>query len=155
MVNFEEIKQKIDYGMYPSLGSGSGRIVFDLMNGYVVKVGKNRKGIVQNEAEYKISRQYQTNIIANIMAVSYDFRYLIMEKAEKVPSMFDVMSYFNARSMNEVLERYEIKVLINRFDLVARDLERKSSWGIVQGRPVIIDYGFTKHIRSKYYGFFR
>ena len=37
----------------------------------------------------------------------------------------------------------------------ASDLKRVSSWGIIDGRPTIIDYGFTREVREKYYSFFK
>ena len=52
---FNQIKLNIKRGYYRYIGSGSGRQVFDLENGYVVKVAKNKAGIAQNKSEYKIS----------------------------------------------------------------------------------------------------
>ena len=154
-VNFDEIRAKINNGNYPRLGSGSGRRVFDLENGYVVKVAKNKKGIAQNKMEYKISTECTTNIMAKVEQVSDDFRFLIMEKAEKVISMSDILSYYEARSFFEMLQSTDVKMLVERFGLIVNDLQRRSSWGMLDGRPVIIDYGFTKQVRARYYGFFR
>ena len=42
-------------GNYIYIGSGSSRNVFDLGNGYVMKVAKNIAGIAQNKSEYRIS----------------------------------------------------------------------------------------------------
>lgn len=31
------------------------------------------------------------------------------------------------------------------------DLNRESSWGIIHEKMVIIDYGFTRKVRDRYY----
>lgn len=155
IINFEEIRQGINDGTYPILGSGSGRKVFDLRNGYVVKVAINQKGFAQNEMEYSISREYISIIMAKVLVCSNDYMYLIMEKAERINSLSEITSYYKARNFNDILNCDDVKILLNRYDLVGTDLQRKSSWGIVYGRPVIIDFGFTKQIRAKYYGLFK
>ena len=43
LIDFETMRLNIRKGYYPYLGAGSGRIVYDLGNGYVVKVSKNSK----------------------------------------------------------------------------------------------------------------
>ena len=41
--------------------------------------------------------------------------------------------------------------LKNKYKLLLGDFEKASSWGIIKGRPVIIDYGFTRYVERKYY----
>ena len=48
VIKFNEIKLNITRGYYRYIGSGSGRQVFDLENGYVIKMAKNR-GVSQND----------------------------------------------------------------------------------------------------------
>jgi hypothetical protein len=141
-------------GMYRYIGSGSSRRVFDLGNGYVVKVAKNRAGIAQNKMEYKISLINPSNLFAKVIQVSEDFYALIMEKADKIDNFSYVCNYFKARSIVEVLKLKEIQNIHNRYNLLLNDLCRTSSWGIINGRPVIIDYGFTREIRKRYYSGF-
>ena len=45
----------------------------------------------------------------------------------------------------------ELKKLKSNYNLLLNDLNKKSSWGIIDGKPVIIDYGFTKRIKERYY----
>ena len=141
-------------GKYRYIGSGSSRRVFDLGNGYVVKVAKNRAGIAQNKMEYKISLTDLSNLFAKVIQVSEDFYALIMEKADKIDNFSYVCNYFKARSIIEVLKLKEIQDIHYRYNLLLNDLCRTSSWGIINGRPVIIDYGFTREIRKRYYSGF-
>jgi hypothetical protein len=45
--NFDEINYGIKRRTFRPLGNGSGRRVYDLGNGYVLKAAKNRKGIAR------------------------------------------------------------------------------------------------------------
>lgn len=148
---FNQIMFNIRRGYYRYIGSGSSRDVFDLGNGYVIKVAKNRAGIAQNKAEYNISYYNYSGLFAKVVQVSKDFKFLIMEKANKIYSISEVWKYFNVRDKKELFHLKEIQNIKRNFNLLLGDLGRKSSWGMINGRPVIIDYGFTKEIRQKYY----
>jgi hypothetical protein len=144
----------IKKGNYTSLGSGSGRQVYDLDNGYVVKVARNRKGIAQNKVEQHISSSSSTLILAEVMQTSEDFSLLIMEKAEKITNISDVWDYFHVKSNRELLQKRELKELYTKHHLLPPDLCRACNWGRIQNSMVIIDYGFTSAVKRKYYSFF-
>jgi hypothetical protein len=148
---FDRIMFNIKRGYYRYIGSGSCREVFDLGNGYVVKVAKNIAGIAQNESEYNISYYDKSGLFAKVIDASNNFNLLIMEKADKIYDIFDVLRYFNVRSKRELLNLKELQNIKRSYNLLLADLERKSSWGMIDGRPVIIDYGFTKEVRERYY----
>lgn len=133
------------------IGSGSGRSVFELKNGYVVKVAKNKAGIAQNKSEYQISLIDYSNLFAKVIRVSDDFQFLIMEKANRLNNFSYVLRYFNVRNINELFNLNELTSIQWKYDLLRADLCRSSSWGIIKGRPVIIDYGFTREVRKRYY----
>lgn len=156
-VDFNQIKIKIKNKRYKLIGSGSGRRVFDLENGYVVKVAKNKKGIAQNKAEYKISLADNSNIFAKITEVSSNYKLLIMEKAEKIDGFAEIWDYYNVNSNSQLFRIEDLKDISSKHDLLIPDLIRYKNWGKVNGVPVIIDYGFTEKVRQKYYGnpFFR
>ena len=136
-------------GYYRYIGSGSGRQVFDLGNGYVAKMAKNRAGIAQNKSEYKISSKDQSNLFAKVIDASNDFKLLIMQKADKINNISYVWKYFNVTSKREFFNLRELQNIKKNYDLLLNDFNRKSSWGIINGIPVIIDYGFTKEVRQK------
>ena len=54
-IDLPAIINDISNGAYPVLGSGSGRRVYDLRNGTVLKAAKNKKGYAQNQIESIIS----------------------------------------------------------------------------------------------------
>lgn len=149
-MDFEEIDRNIKKRAYPVIGSGSGRIVFDLMNGYVVKVAKNNRGLEQNKEEHHIAGMDHYHIVANIAAHSEDNRYLVMEKAQRIRSFFIIWKYYNVKNNRQLFSLKEFKYSLEKFDLLPNDLYRLSSWGIINGRPVLIDYGFTRRVRVLY-----
>lgn len=148
---FNQIMFNIQQGYYRYIGSGSSRIVFDLGNRYVIKVAKNKAGIAQNKSEYNISRYVDSGLFAKVLKVSNDYNFLIMEKADKIWSMSEVWKHFNVGGKNGLFHLKEIQDVNNKFDLMLADLNRKSSWGIINGKPVIIDYGFTSEVRQRFY----
>lgn len=133
------------------IGSGSCREVFDLGNGYVVKIAKNAAGIAQNKTEYYISRYDNSNLFAKVIDVSKNFEFLIMERADKVYNITEIWRYFDVKSKKEMFDLKQIKNISQSYNLLLCDLNRQSSWGVINGRPVIIDYGFTREVKEKYY----
>ena len=152
--NFELIRLNIKKNIYRLIGSGSGRNVFDLENGYVVKVAKNRRGFAQNKAEHQIALNNDSTVFAKILQVSEDFELLIMEKADKVESISEVWRYFHVKSNSELYHLEELKHISAKYDLILKDLGRPVNWGKINERPVIIDYGFTRRVKNKYYSIF-
>lgn len=133
------------------IGSGSGRRVYDLENGYVVKVAKNSKGVAQNKAEYRITLNDMSSIFAEVIAVSSNFIYLIMEKAFKINSLSYIRNYYNVQSNRQLFQKNEIKNFYLNNNLMLPDLLRPANWGVIHGKPVVIDYGFTRNVRQDYY----
>lgn len=148
---FSEIMINIQRGYYRYIGSGSCRDVFDLGNGFVVKIARNKAGIAQNQCEYRISYYDNSGLFAKVMKVSSDFRFLLMEKARKIDKLSDICNYFNVSSKKELINLQEMQAIRRNYDLLLGDFERKSNWGIINGKPVIIDYGFTREVKERYY----
>ena len=150
-IDFNQISLNIQRRYYKFNGMGSGRIVYDLENGYVVKVAKNNKGIAQNKTEYEISLSDNTNLIAKILDASENFKYLIMEKTIKIKDIYYVWEFFNVRNNKELYQVKELQNISSRYGLILIDLSRPVNWGLLNGRPVIIDYGYTNEVRRRYY----
>lgn len=142
-------------GNYIYIGSGSSRNVFDLGNGYVMKVAKNRAGIAQNKSEYRISSIDSSNLFAEVIRVSRGFDILVMRKAYRIKNFGDILDYYKVRSNEDLFGLREFQKIQYKYNLLSGDLSRVSSWGIINGRPTIIDYGFTREVREKYYSFFK
>ena len=148
---FNKIMFNISRGYYRYIGSGSSRDVFDLKNGYVIKVAKNIAGIAQNQSEYAISYYDDSNLFARVVNVSNDFYFLVMEKADKIDNISEVFRYFNVSDKRELFHLKELQNIKKKYNLLLGDFDRKSNWGIIKGRPVIIDYGFTREVSERYY----
>ena len=149
--SFNQIKFNLRRGLYRNIGSGSSRNVFDLDNGYVIKVAKNKAGIAQNESEYNISKRDNSGLFAKVIEVSNNFEFLIMEKADRVYYISDVLEYFKVESKKQLVNLKELQEIKRKYNLLFGDLKKKSSWGMINGKPVIIDYGFTREVHDRYY----
>jgi len=150
-IDINQIYLNIKRGTYKRIGIGSGRTVYDLRNGYVAKVARNKKGIGQNEAEYKIALADDTNLFAKIAGVSEGFSLLVMEKADKIKYISYVWNYFNVRNNKELYRIKELRDISTIYGLLLTDLGRPVNWGQLNGKPIIIDYGFTKEVRRRFY----
>lgn len=149
--DMEEIILNIRENKYRFIGSGSGRKVFDINNGYVAKVARNRKGFAQNEIEYKISQVDSSGLFAKVLYTTENYELIIMIKADRVMSFAEVWNYFNVRNNKGLLQVEEIRRCLKEYHLVWQDLCRLDSWGILDGKPLIIDYGFTWEVKKRYY----
>ena len=149
--DFEQIKLNISSQTYKRIGSGSGRRVFDLGNGYVVKMAKNKRGFAQNEAEYQISSTDHSHLFAKISQVSEDFSLLIMEKAEKIEKFSEVLNYYHVKSNRQLFKIEGLNEISSKYNLVLPELCRPVNWGKIKERPVIVDYGFTWKVKKRYY----
>ena len=150
MASFNNIKENINKGNYPRLGSGSGRVVFDLKNGYVIKAARNKRGIAQNKAECAIAKNDHSSMFAKIIDVSEDYHFVIMEKADRIKSISEVWRYYKVRNNRELSSLESFQKICSKHDLLMSDLYRRMNWGLVKGKPVIIDYGFTKETKKLY-----
>jgi hypothetical protein len=80
-------KGRIEYAnqYLTKLGSGSGRVVYDIDGTKVFKVAKNTKGVAQNEVESSIGRDYYTqDLVTEVFESADDDSWIIAEKAKKV-----------------------------------------------------------------------
>lgn len=69
------------------IGSGSGRIVYDIDGNKVLKLAKNKKGIAQNQEEINIAGYHDNeDIITKIYEYDENGSWIVAEKAKKVTS---------------------------------------------------------------------
>ncbi|MBE5960327.1 MAG: hypothetical protein E7256_02900 [Lachnospiraceae bacterium] len=141
--DFDGMLYKLQHNRLRFLGAGSSRKVFDIGDGYVVKVAKNYRGLNQNQMEYMIFDNENTKILTPVLAISEDNRFLIMKKGDRIRNFYPVLQYYEARNMRELTSRPVFQMLTTKYMLAGGDLVRTSSWGIVNGVPMLIDYGFS------------
>ena len=150
-VDFDRISSDISNGAYIRIGKGSGRIVYDLGNGQVVKKAINRKGFAQNEVEFRISQMDDSGLFAKVLSASEGLQFLVMDKADRINNISTVWKYFHVRNNKELYQLRELKDLSFKYNLLLRDLGRAVNWGQINGKPIIVDYGFTQQVRRRYY----
>ncbi len=148
----QDILSKIRNGEYKLIGFGSCRRVFNLNNGYVVKVATDERGIEQNKAENSIFHNSKSPFFAEINHISDDCRFLVMAKAKQIKKIRTVYNFYKVRNLDHLLKVNNLYEDLKNNELSTGDLNRASSWGFVNGVPVIIDYGLTRSLFKKYYG---
>lgn len=167
---FTSIRQAMSYAKtLPKVGSGSSRRVFDLGNGFVVKVAKNRLGYIQNEYETILSDDYYAQDLVNpVTEYSSKFLWVIAKKLKPVDfdtffstlgdrqDLMDIIKSAGAKTKCNIdfwddTERPLVKEL---WDLVANydfdyylDVAKRDSWGLTEsGQLKLVDYGLKKAI---------
>lgn len=152
--DIQTIQTELSKRRYPKIGTGSGRRVYGLDSEYVIKAAYNRKGYAQNQVEAYISQDDDSGLFAKVLFCPPDYHFLIMERAERINNFSSIYGYFHVRTPRELFSLPEFKDIIKKYNLLIPDLRRPSSWGLIASRPVIIDYGFTAHVKRKYYTIF-
>lgn len=150
-IDIEYILYGIKSGMYRYIGAGSARKVYDLNNGFVMKIARNIRGIAQNEAEFLIFNDEYSPLLAKVYFVSDDYKYLIMRKADPIKNEKEFLNCFNIKEKKEIRNNEMIKEIHDKYNLIWADLYKFTSWGRLNNRCVLIDYGYTKEIYNKYY----
>jgi hypothetical protein len=163
--------------MFPRLTSGSARVIFDYNPGYVLKLAKNEKGIAQNstEADGFLQQNYD-HLITKVIDEDPENKWLVVEKATRA-SQADFMRTFGTTRDNlcaylkmklqygKPIEKQEwfdklndnetaqdiLEMMVN-YGMPPGDFCRQNSWGVVNGRLVLVDYGLTESILHEHYG---
>jgi len=138
----------------PRIGSGSGRVVYDIDGQKILKLAKNTKGVAQNEVEASAGFYPDThNIVAIIFDSADDDSWLISEKAKKVtekrikeitgiPSLWDLRKYLsilydkNHRKPQTYSLEPEITELLNENEFAQELFEFVANYNQIVG-----DYG--------------
>jgi len=133
------------------IGSGSGRIVYDIDGEKVLKLAKNTKGVAQNEVESGIGTRYDTqNIVTKVFEYDENGAWLISEKAKKVnekrikkltgiPSLNDLFYYLkNFESQNKggraiFSQAPEIKEQLSEIEFVNDLLDLMNNYNVTSG----------------------
>lgn len=117
---------------YTIIGNGKNRIVFDLENGYVLKVALNNWGMKSNKKEYKLFFNSPSHIQKHLCPViESGYGWIIMKKmTQKIPSD----------------KEYDKKIsqLIKIFKengIEPKDIKEKNLALSENGEFIVIDYG--------------
>jgi hypothetical protein len=162
------------------LGEGQGRIVYRLGNGKVLKVAKNEGGVGQNQAEASVcaSSADVVSLFPKVFEHSQAWFWLLTEEAQEMTEeafrsltglpwkMFwsALKGAFSGKASNVTQQDQQNYAQASANQFFARvvkairdckyepgDIAKLDSWGIVNGKPVIIDSGFTEAVNKSYY----
>lgn len=138
-MDFYEIQRRFLY-----LGEGISRVVFAINNDYVIKIAKDFDGDYQCSIEYHVYTH--TNKILNSYLcpiVWYKRGMIVMPRA--IPLSYYISEpYIDISKIRRDRNSYvDLIKLSQKFDLLFEDIVSTSSWGILNNRMVLIDYGCT------------
>lgn len=163
------------------LGEGQGRLVYRLGNGKVLKVAKNDGGIGQNQAEATVcsSSADVVSLFPKTFEQSPAGFWILVEEAQPMTEeafrtltgltwkMFwsALKGAFSNKASNVTPQDQQNYAQASANQFFARvvkairdcgyepgDIAKLDSWGIVGGKAVIIDSGFTEAVNKTYYG---
>jgi hypothetical protein len=142
----DNIKQKIKGKKY--IGSGGTRIVYDLGNGYVLKIAKSKNGINCNRIEvniYNSSLEPIKKYLAKITDFHKEYHWIVMKKYDR---KFPISSIYKLKLM-KLVKKFRANGIIpskgisQYYEPYSPNLRLKWS-----GQIVIIDYGGFKYARK-------
>jgi len=173
----KNLSQKLFYCQkhLKQMAKGSARVVFDLDEN-VVKVAKNEKGIEQNKIEIQIGLT-KPDCVPNLISFDENSNWSVFQKANPItkeefenlsntslPILHYLLKYKKDRNRKEIPIDYkkeqqiqnnkllaELAKLIDDYDLSVGDMVRISSWGQINGKIILLDFGLTSQIYKKYY----
>lgn len=136
------------------IGKGSGRKVYAIDENYVIKIPRNTSGALQSKVENNIYTNVNERLKEYLCPiVYYSNDTIIMKRALPLNSVItnrglNMLEILNSRKRTEFFK--EMKPLLKYYDLLYEDIIAISSWGLLNNKPVLIDYGCTNKIYNKY-----
>lgn len=140
------------------IGEGSGREVFSYSKGTVIKIPKNKSGVMQNQKELEIYERFKDSPFGSLLAPCSltereEVSCVIMtraetwteEEVEELERDFTLFELFEEYGDDDFLLEKMLDSL-GQEGLVKEDLHGVSSWGVINGGLVLIDYGCTYDI---------
>ena len=134
---------------YDLIGRGSGRVVFDLNDGSVLKLAYNRKGIAQNKAESEPSlTPYYDSLLVPVLASDRAGKWVIQPRTTplSVSGFFDFARSAEGRAFCRKAHRLAQLHGLNYYDLT-----KPGSIGFTDEKYLIFDYGLTEAVCDAHY----
>ncbi|SKA77578.1 hypothetical protein SAMN05443428_10240 [Caloramator quimbayensis] len=129
---------------FPYLGEGISRAVFAVNNDYVVKVAKDLDGDYQCKVEYYVYT-HTNKILKDYLCPIVWYKRGMIAMPRAIPLSYYIREpYIDISKVRSDRNSYEDLIrLSNKFNLLFEDIVSTSSWGILNNRMVLIDYGCT------------
>jgi len=133
------------------LGEGAARIVYALNNDLVIKVPKNKFGIFQNGIESYIFNHAEERFKKYLCPV-IRFQPELLVAVRAIP-IDDYKEYLNCLRIfcGNIAFYEDILTISKTYYLAKDDIRATSSWGILNGEKVLIDYGCPSRQGHEFY----
>lgn len=134
------------------LGQGDSRKVFALNEDLVLKLAKGVEGVYQNSVEHYVFTHAEVKLSLYLCPVVwFTPRMLVMRRAIPLSSTTHKKHINLGAVRKEPNAPMDLYNLTNKFMLYYEDIISVSSWGILKGLNVLIDYGCTNKAGDAYY----
>lgn len=145
-----DIERKYEY-----LGEGAGRYVYAINDRLVIKLSKSEGGDKQCQMENYIY-SHAPDVLKKYLCpvVWYKEDLIIMKRAvffakDREERKKNIFRFFNINVKDPFFKN--VNKLVSKYDLLYGDVKSLSSWGLLDGQLVLIDYGCTNKIYDKYF----
>jgi hypothetical protein len=158
---------------FEELGEGSARTIFKISDSLILKIAHNPKGLAQNQSEGLPTMQ--CDCANKVLFADKEFKWIVMRFTSEITEEefedligFDFRQFIKCaywkfrneehtgkpRLFNEIVQHplfrcLEKMILENQLQI--GDLDKVSSWGNLDGKIVLRDFGLTKDVFKKYY----
>ena len=144
----KEIERKFLY-----LGEGIARKVFAVDDNYVIKIAKGVDGYFQNQVEHYVYRNVNSTLLSYLCPiVAFRPRILLMKRALPLSTRNSNKSINLNAIREEKNSASDLNYLATRYYLYYNDIVSPSSWGQLNDKNVLIDYGCCSVKGDRYYG---
>lgn len=174
--DIRDFKDRIEFAKehFELLGEGSSRTAFQLNHDLIIKIAHNDKGLAQCLVEMKPG--VQKPCVNNAVMADPKGKWVIFRSNEKLTREdfeklvgFSFSTFMNSLfySMNNESDKWSkpkdldtirenelfkcVANLVFENQLLIGDLDKISSWGLLDGKPVIRDAGLDKDTYNKFY----
>ena len=135
------------------LGEGIARKVYALDDDHVIKIAKGVDGLFQNQVEYYVYRKVNTKLLSYLCPIlAFNPKMILMKRAIPL-SKYNRNKRINLNTIREEKNSAaDLNYLAERYYLYYNDIVSSSSWGELNNKNVLIDYGCTSVAGDRYYG---
>lgn len=144
--------QRFDLSKAKRLTSGRDRVVMELPDGKIIKIAKNKFGLMQNDSESG-NGYLEGSLLPQLYEAGLD--YVVVEKAGKDPKVINPMLKImrdkeTYDAIAELDEKYPDSnfsslgdyTIDNRYNhRINSEIAARRQWGVIDGRPVLVDGG--------------
>lgn len=137
---------------YKYMGEGISRKVFAIDENYVIKIAKDQDGYYQN----KVEQYVYTNVSEHLRKylcplILFTPKSIIMKRAVPLSEIFKDKTINIKTIRQEKTTRRDLNYLAKKYYLYYSDIIDTSSWGKLEDKNVLVDYGCTSEEGDFYY----